>query len=61
MLFRSWKKGAKALGLSPELSAGSELPRGEPLPWDFMVTTPKERLVREYEAAFNDYSPPAGA
>ncbi len=57
----SWKKGAKALGLSPELSAGSELPRGEPLPWDFMVTTPKERLVREYEAAFNDYSPPAGA
>ncbi len=51
----SWKKGAKALGLNPEEAAGREIPREELLPWDFMDSVPKERLLREYETAFSDH------
>ncbi len=57
----SWKKGAKALGLHPEESAGRDIPLRELLPWDFMESVPKKRLIKEYEAAFNDYFPSAGA
>ena len=48
----SGKKGAKALGLDPEGGAGRQIPLDEPLPWDFIESVPKERLVREYRSAF---------
>jgi hypothetical protein len=49
----NWKKGAKALGLDLEGSAGREIPLDEPLPWDFIDSVPKERLVNEYRSAFS--------
>lgn len=49
----NWKKGAKALGLNPEATAGREIPLEEHLPWDFIESVPKERLVREYRSAFS--------
>jgi len=49
----SWKKGASALGLDPEGSAVREIPLDEVLPWDFIDSVPKERLLREYRTAFS--------
>jgi radical SAM superfamily enzyme YgiQ (UPF0313 family) len=49
----NWKKAAKALGLDLEASAGREIPLDEPLPWDFIDSVPKERLVTEYRSAFS--------
>jgi hypothetical protein len=49
----NWKKSAKALGLDLEESVGREIPLDEPLPWDFIESVPKERLIREYRLAFN--------
>ncbi len=56
----SWKKGARSLGFEPEGAAGRNIPLSELLPWDFMESVPKQRLVREYEAAFNNNFPPSG-
>lgn len=50
----SGKNGAKALGLDPEGSAGRQIPLDEPLPWDFIESVPKERLIREYNSAFGN-------
>ena len=49
---QGWKKGARALGLDVEALACREIPPGELLPWDFIESVPRERLVREYAAAF---------
>jgi radical SAM superfamily enzyme YgiQ (UPF0313 family) len=56
----SCRKGAKALKIDPELSAVKEIPRQELLPWDFMESVSRERLIREFEAAFGDACPGAG-
>ena len=50
----NWKKGAKELGLDVEQGAGREIPLDETLPWDFIESVPKERLIREYRAAFGN-------
>jgi len=47
-----WRKGAKALGLDAEALACRHIPLDEPLPWDFIDSVPKERLLREYRSAF---------
>jgi radical SAM superfamily enzyme YgiQ (UPF0313 family) len=49
----NWKKSVRALGLDLEASVGREIPLDEPLPWDFIESVPKERLIREYRLAFN--------
>jgi hypothetical protein len=49
----NWKKGAKAQGLDLEECTGREIPLDEPLPWDFIDSVPKERLVTEYRSAFS--------
>jgi radical SAM superfamily enzyme YgiQ (UPF0313 family) len=49
----NWKKGARALGLDLEASVCREIPLDEPLPWDFIDSVPKERLVKEYRSAFS--------
>jgi radical SAM superfamily enzyme YgiQ (UPF0313 family) len=47
-----WRKGAKTLGLDAEALACRDIPLDEQLPWDFIDSVPKERLLREYRAAF---------
>ena len=47
-----WKKGARALGLDIEAMACRTIPLEELLPWDFIESVPKERLIREYRSAF---------
>lgn len=47
-----WKKAARAVGLDIEARACREIPRGELLPWDFIESVSRDRLCREYAAAF---------
>ena len=48
----SVKRGAKAAGFDPEREACREIPLDEQLPWDFIESVPKERLIGEFHAAF---------
>ena len=48
----NWKKAARALGLALDPFVRRTIPLDEHLPWDFIEGGDRDRLVREYEKAF---------
>ena len=50
--YGSWKKAAKALRIDTDHYVYRDIPIDEPLPWDFIDSGDRERLVREYMKAF---------
>ncbi|KAF0215764.1 MAG: radical SAM domain-containing [Geobacteraceae bacterium] len=50
----SWKRAAKELSLDTDFLVCRDIPLDELLPWDFIESGDRERLVRENRLAFGD-------
>lgn len=55
-----WKKALKALAVDMEAAVCRELPLDELLPWDFIESVAKERLIKEYVTAFGEQAAATG-
>ena len=52
----SWKRAAREMGMDTDPWAHRSIPLDERLPWDFIESVPKARLVTEYRQAFTQVS-----
>lgn len=52
----NWKRAARELDMDTDIWAHRSIPLNERLPWDFIESVPKERLVAEYRKAFTQVS-----
>lgn len=52
-VLRSWRKGAKAVGLDVEQAVTRQIPLEAALPWGFIKSVPPELLKKEYGKAFD--------
>lgn len=50
----NWRRAARELDLAVDTLCQRQIPLGELLPWDFIDSGSRERLVREYRLAFGE-------